>query len=156
MLKRIRSILHNLPRPAVTGEARLLLRWGLLSAGVLILLSALQWVGIIGWVHAQQLALLTADPFQLSEMDAEVSLLSTGGAYTLSIALTLYLGAVLLRLPSLLRRTHICLLAAAAVILPGFICVLWHGVIFIGAPLVSILLLWLALVPLPLIRNLFS
>lgn len=156
MLKRLRALLCALWRPTAESGEMLLLRWVLLCGSVAALLPLLQVVGFFAWLEEWQIILLAGDPFQMSALDAQVTLLSSGKMYVSSLALALYLGGVLLRQPRLLRRTHICLLAAAAAVLPGFMCVLWHGVLYVGQPVVCVLLLWLALVPLAAIRRFFS
>lgn len=135
-------------------EDVLLLRWVMMSIGVLATLVLLQATGIFAFFHEQQLALLAGDPFYMTAQDAQVSLLSPGHTFALCVFITLYLGAVMLRQPRLGRRNHICLLAAVAVGLPGMMCVLWHGILYVAQPLACVCLLWVVLVPCSLIRRL--
>lgn len=135
------------------GAAWRLLRWALLCAAVaggVLLLGAL---GVLERMDEWQLALLMGDTLQLSTLDAQVTLLSAGATYTFSALMTAYLAAVLLHEPRPGRRSHICALAAAALVLPGCMCVLWHGVLYVGVPLACVLLLWLYMVPQALIRR---
>ena len=157
MLKRIRSIWRAAFSPAAeeVGAPALLLRWLALNAfslGGLLLLSI---CGVFEQLDELQLSVLGGHPFYLSAEDAQASLLSPGATWALCAALSLYLGGVLLLQPRLSRRNHLCLLAAAAAGLPGLMCVLWHGVLYVAPLLVCILLLWLAVVPLVFIRRLF-
>lgn len=133
----------------------LLLRWVMLSIGVLGGLVAMQACHFFNPLHDGQLILLAGDPFYMPAEDAQRSLLSAGGTFALCVVTTLYLGGVLLRQPRMGRRNHLCMLAAVAVALPGAMCVLWHGVFYVAQPLVCILLLWLAVVPCSMIRRLF-
>lgn len=133
-----------------------LLRWVLLSILVLALVVALQATRVVFMqLDEWQLLVLAGHPFYLSAEDAQISMLSAGGTFGLCVAVTLYLGAVLLMQPSLRKRTHLCLLAAVALFLPGVMCVLWHGVLYVGQPLACVAMLWLALVPVALVRRKF-
>lgn len=132
-----------------------LLRWVLLSISVLAIVVGLQACRFFMWLDEVQLLILGGHPFYLSAEDAQVTLLTPGGCFALCVFITLYLGAVLLMQTRLGRRNHLCLLAAVAVFLPGLLCVLWHGVLYVGQPLMCIALLWVALVPLSLIRRCF-
>lgn len=149
----------GLPEPAAElrrGAADvLLLRWVMLSITVLALLVGLQACRLFAPLNEWQLLLLAGDPFYLSAADAQLSLLSPGATFGACVCLTLYLGAVLLRMPRMGQRNHLCLLAAVAVALPGVMCVLWHGVLYVAQPLMCVLLLWLAVVPCTWIRRLF-
>lgn len=141
--------------PGAAADA-FLLRWFLLSVGTLAAVVGLQASRLFLWLDEWQLRILAGHPFYLSAEDAQVSLFSQGGTFAVCVGVTLYLGAVLLLQPRLSRRNHICLLAAVALGIPGLMCVLWHGVLYVGQPLVCILLLWLVVVPCSLIRRLFS
>lgn len=134
----------------------LLLRWVLLSIGVLAALVGLQACRLFAPMHDWQLILLAGDPFYLTAQDAQVTLLSAGEMFALCVVITLYLGAALLRQKRLARRSHLCLLAAVAISLPGLMCVLWHGVLYVAQPLACVILLWLALVPCAFARRLFD
>lgn len=133
----------------------LLARWVSLSIGVLAALVALQACRLFMPLNEWQLRVLAGDPFYLSAADAQVSLLSPGGTFGVCVCVTLYMGAALLRMPSLAARSHLCVLAAVAVALPGFMCVLWHGVLYVAQPFVCVLLLWLAVVPCTAVRRRF-
>ena len=157
MLAPLQAVLR---RMCAAGQGRgagdeLMLRWVLLSVGVLAALVALQACRFFAPLDEWQLYLLAGDPFYLSAADAQVSLLSPGGMFGVCVGLTLYLGAVLLRVPRLVQRSHLCLLAAVAAALPGVMCVLWHGVLYVAQPLVCVLLLWLVVVPCSAIRRCF-
>lgn len=133
----------------------LLLRWVALSIGVLAALVVLQACRLLSPVNEWQLRVLVGDPFYLPAADAQVALFSPAVIFGACVCLTLYLSAVLLRMPSMGQRSHLCLLAAVAVALPGVMCVLWHGVLYVAQPLVCVLLLWLAVVPCAMIRRCF-
>lgn len=137
------------------GAGGALLRWAALCVAVLSIALVLHAWGALELVDEWQLMVLAGHPFYISAEDVQVTLLEPGCIWTLSIAMVLYLGAVLQR-QRLSRRNHLCLLAAVAVALPGLMCVLWHGVLYVGLPMVCIFLLWVAVVPLPLVRRLFS
>ena len=159
MLKRIQHTLREslLPTPGAAFSADVfLLRWVMLGIFVPGCLLLIQVSGLEGLLNDRQLILLGGHPFYLRAEDAQVSLLSSGGTFALSVFIALYLGAVLLLQPRLSRRNHLSLLAAVAVALPGLMSVLWHGVLYVAQPLVCIFLLWLLLVPAVLIRRLFS
>ena len=160
--KRLLSLLRQgLGWPEPAPELRrgvadvLLLRWVMLCIGVLAMLVGLQACRLFAPLNEWQLLLLAGDPFYLPAADAQVSLLSPGATFGVCVGLTLYLGAVLLRQPRMGQRNHLCLLAAVAVALPGVMCVLWHGVLYVAQPLVCVLLLWVVLVPCSLIRRFF-
>lgn len=130
-----------------------LLRWALLGVAVPVCVLALHACGAVEALNLAQLEMLAGHPFYLSAEDAQVSLLTPVGSFALCVLLVLYMGAVLLREPRLMRRSHLCLLAALAVGLPGLMCVLWHGVLYVAELLLSILLLWVIVVPLAQIRR---
>lgn len=162
MKKRLLSLLRqglglSEPEPELRRGAAdvLLLRWVVLSVGVLAVLVGLQACRLFVPLNEWQLLVLAGDPFYLSAADAQVSLLSHGATFGACVCLTLYMAAVLLRMPRLGQRNHLCLLAAVAVGLPGVMCVLWHGVLYVAQPLVCVLLLWLAVVPGSMIRRFF-
>ena len=161
-MKRLLSILRQgLGLPEADPRYRrgaadvLLLRWVALSLVVLAALVALQAYRLYAPLDEWQLMLLAGDPFYMPAQDAQVSLLSPAATFSACVCLTLYLGAVLLMQPSLRKRTHLCLLAAVALFLPGVMCVLWHGVLYVGQPLACVAMLWLALVPVALVRRKF-
>lgn len=161
MMKRMLSILRqglglSALEPAYRRTAAdvLLLRWVGLSIAVLAALVGLQACRVFMPLNEWQLVLLAGDPFYLSAQDAQMSLLSPGATFAVCVGITLYLAAVLLRTPEIGRRNHLCLLAAVAIGLPGVMCVLWHGVLYVAQPLMCVLLLWLAVVPCSLIRRL--
>lgn len=160
MWKRILSIMQQgIGLPGAYPEYRrnetdvLLLRWVTLSISVLAALVALQACRVFEMLDEQQLYILAGHPFYMSAEDAQVTLFSQGSTFAACVAITLYLGAVLLLQQRMSRRNHICLLAAVAVFMPGLMCVLWHGVLYVTQPLVCILLMWVILVPLSLIRR---
>lgn len=124
-----------------------MLRWAILSFGVLAGIVALQACRAFRFLDEAQLVVLAGHPFYLSAQDAQVSLLSPAGQFGLCVVVTLYFGGVLMMQKRLGRRSHICLLAAVVFALPGLLCVLWHGVLYVGQALTCILLLWVILVP---------
>ncbi len=94
-----------------------------------------------------QLRLLAGHPFYIGAEEAQVSLLSPVGTFVLCLLLTFWLAAVLVREHRYARRTQVAFLAALAVALPGLICVLWGGVLYVASPIVCVLLLWGYTVP---------
>lgn len=141
------------PRRRRGAADMLLLRWVGLSIGVLATLVGMQACRVFSTLDEWQLIVLAGDPFYLSAQDAQVSLLTPGATFGVCVCVTLYLGAVLLRQKRMGKRNHLCLLAAVAIALPGVMCVLWHGVLYVAQPLMCILLMWLAVVPCSLIRR---
>ncbi len=125
-----------------------LLRWVSLSIGVLGSVVIMQACRLFRLLDEAQLLILAGHPFYMSAEDAQVTLLSSGWQFAACVGITLYFGAVLMMQRRLGRRSHICLLAAAALALPGLLCVLWHGVLYVSQPLTCIFLLWLIHVPL--------
>lgn len=146
MLQRLLAILaHGNGKPTGLSTAdRRLLHWVLLCVGVPGCMVVLQACGGVSRLNEMQIKVLAAHPFYLSAEEAQVSLLSNGWIFTECVFLSFYLGAVLLSQESLLKRSYICFLALPAFGLPGLLCVLWHGVLYVAQPLVCILLLWLA------------
>lgn len=140
---------------ATAGHVQLL-RWVLLCVATLLCERLLHLCGAFDLADEWQLIVLAGHPFYLSAEDQQVSLLTPGATLALSMGITLYLSAVLLRQPLLRKRNHLCLLAAVAVLLPGCMCVLWHGVLYVSRPLMCILLLWLVLSPITYIRRISS
>lgn len=157
MQKRILSIVRESfsPTRASVGDV-FLLRWAMLCVGVLGAVVVLQACGFFAMLHDGQLILLAGHPFYMSAEDAQVSLLSPAGTFGACVVITLYMGAVLLLQRRMRQRSHLCLLAAVAVALPGLLCVLWHGVLYVAQPLFCVFLLWLVVVPAVLIRRFFS
>ncbi len=124
-----------------------LLRWAVLSFSVLATVVTLQALRVFRLLDEAQLVILAGHPFYLSAQDAQISLLSPAGQFGLCVLITLYFGGLLMLQRHLGRRTHICLLAAVVFGLPGLLCVLWHGVLYVSQALTCILLLWVILVP---------
>ncbi len=134
--------------PAPTKRAlgrldRLFAAWMLLSLATLGPVVGMILTGTMAPLEDAQLRLLAGHPFYISAEEAQVSLLSPVGTFTLCALLTLWLAAVLLREPRLVRRTQVAFLAALSLVLPGLICVLWGGVLYMAAPLTCVVLLWL-------------
>ncbi len=132
-----------------------LLRWVVVSVLTLALAVGMQACRFILLLDEIQLRLLAGHPFYLSAEDAQVSLLSPVASFSLCVVITLYLSAILMRRRSLVSRSHIALLAAVAVALPGIIGILWHGVLYVGQMLLCIFFLWLLLVPVSFIYRRF-
>lgn len=124
-----------------------LLRWAALSFGVLATVVVLQALRVFRLLDEVQLVVLAGHPFYLSAQDAQISLLSPAGQFGLCVLITFYFGGVLMLQRHPGRRTHICLLALVVLGLPGLLCVLWHGVLYVSQALACILLLWVILVP---------
>ena len=133
-----------------------LLRWvllGVVAPGSVVLLQLTNFFEIL---DEQQLRILGGHPFYISAEDVQSTLLSPPVTFAICVGIALYLGAVLLRCRSYLRRTHICLLATVAIAMPGLLCVLWHGVLYVSQPLVCLAALWLLLVPCSFVKRLLS
>lgn len=139
------------------GEGDLfLLRWALLGVIAPGCVVALQLTDFFERCDEQQLRILAGHPFYISAEDVQVTLLSPPVTFAICVGIALYLGAVLLRCRSYARRSHICLLAAVAIAMPGLLCVLWHGVLYVGQPLTCLAALWLLLVPCSFVEKFFS
>lgn len=133
-----------------------LLRWILLCVSTLGATAALMMMGVFDALGLEQIRLLAGHPFYMEAAVAQVSLLPPYGIFGICIALTLFLSAALLRNTGLAKRTQICFLAALATMLPGLLCILWDGVLYMAAPLFCVLLLWLLTALLPAICSCFS
>lgn len=133
-----------------------LLRWMLLCVSTLGATAAFMMLGVLETLDLEQIRLLAGHPFYMEAAVAQVSLLPPYGIFGICTALTLFLSAALLRSPGLARRTQICFLAALATLLPGFLCILWDGVLYMAAPLFCVLLLWLLAALLPAIYSCFA
>lgn len=120
-----------------------LLRWVVLCAAVLIPVGILMATDAFYGVDEWQVEFLLGHPFYLDAQDVQVSLLGHGGVFGICTLLTLYLSLVLLAEKRIGRRTQICILALVAVALPGMLCVLWHGVLYMAPPMLCVALLWL-------------
>ncbi len=149
MLQRLFTALKQCREKLVerAAQEKTLLRWGLLSVGVLGCVVGMQACGVFRWMNIVQLQVLAGHPFYLSAEDAQVSLLSKGWTFAECVAVTLYIGAALMAQKRFLKRSYICLLAVLALGLPGLLCVLWHGVLFVAQPICCIVLLWLVTIP---------
>lgn len=134
----------------------LLLRWVLLGIAGSGMVVALRFTPFFELCDEVQLRILAGHPFYISAEDIQVSLLSPVAIFAVCVGIILYLGGVLLRCRSYVRRSHICLLAAVAIAMPGLLCVLWHGVFYVGQPLMCLAVLWLLLVPCSFVKKLFS
>lgn len=131
----------------------LLLRWLCLSLpvlGAVVLMMACGWLEPL---DREQLRLLAGHPFYIEAEAAQVSLAGPMGMFSFCVLLVLFLGLVLLRQGSLAACTQICFLAALAVGLPGLLCVLWGGVLYVSAPLVCVLALWILMLAVPFFRR---
>lgn len=121
----------------------LLLRWLCLSLPVLAGVVLMMGCGWLEPLDREQLLLLGGHPFYIEAEAAQVSLAGPVGTFAFCVLLVLFLGLALLRQGSIAACTQICFLAALAVGLPGLLCVLWGGVLYVSAPLVCVLALWL-------------
>lgn len=137
--------------PGYTRLDMQLLRWILLCIGTLSATAGLMMGGFFDALALEHIRLLGGHPFYIEAESAQVSLLSPAGIFAICTAITLYLSVVLLRNPGLAKRTQICFLAAVATALPGLLCILWNGVLYVAAPLFCVLLLWVLAALLPAI-----
>lgn len=128
-----------------------LLRWILLCIVTLGVTAGLMMCGFFDTLALEHIRILGGHPFYIEAESAQVSLLSPAGIFAICTGITLYLSVVLLRNPGLSKRTQICFLAALATILPGLLCILWNGVLYMAAPLFCVLLLWVLAALLPAI-----
>ncbi len=138
----IRSFCQGLNR-----TDRHLAAWMLLSLATLLPVVCLLLSGGFAACDEAQLRLLAGHPFYIGAEEAQVSLLSPVGTFLLCALLVLWLAAVLVRERRAARRSQLAFMAALAMLLPGLICVLWGGVLYVAAPLACVLLLWLYAVP---------
>lgn len=136
-----------------TRTDRLWLRWSLLSLIVLTCTMLLFLTGMFEQPDIAQLHILCGNPFFLEAEAAQISLLSPASTFGLCIPLTFYLGLVLLRQRRLATRTHIAFLAAVAAALPGILCVLWGGVLYVSPFLFCIISCWLLVIAIPFFRR---
>ncbi len=133
-------------RPADRADRRLA-AWIALCLATLLPVVLLLLGGALSAWDDTQLRLLGGHPFYISAEEAQVSLLSPSATFLFCSLFTLWLAAVLLREHRYARRTQVAFLAALALALPGLICVLWGGVLYVAAPLACVLLLWCYMVP---------
>lgn len=155
------SLFSRLIHPAKAGSSplrsdRTLLLWLLICISTLGSTVALMIMGVFDTIGLEQIRLLGGHPFYIDAAAAQISLLSPTGIFAICTIITLYLSIVLLRCSGFAKRTHICVLAALAVCLPGFLCILWDGVLLMAAPLYCIILLWFLLAFLPALLSLRS
>ena len=127
----------------MTRTDHLLLRWAGLSFAVLVLIVILTAAGTMEYLEWEQIRLLCGSPFYLGAEEAQISLLGPAGTFALCLAVTLYLALVLLRERRFTGRLQVGILSAAALALPGMLCVLWGGVLNMAAPLICALACWL-------------
>lgn len=134
---------------------RLLLEWAALSFCVLAAVLGLMLCGVTYELGLQQVRYLAGDPFYMDALEAQVDLLGSGGIFCICVPVTLYLSLLLLREKSIVQRAQYALLALVALVLPGILCVLWHGVLNMSAPCLCVLLTWLAVEARPLLKKLY-
>lgn len=120
-----------------------LLRWAILCAIVLTGTGLFMLTGGAAAVGEWQVELLLGRPFYMEAQDVQISLLSPGAAYAICVGLTLYFSLLLPRLNNAAARTQICFLTGIALLLPGCIGTLWHGVLYVAPFLFCLTLLWL-------------
>lgn len=128
-----------------------LLRWILLCIVTLGATAGLMMCGFFDTLALEHIRILGGHPFYIEAESAQVSLLPPTGIFAICTGITLYLSVVLLRNPGLSKRSQICFLAALATLLPGLLCILWNGVLYMAAPLFCVLLLWVLAALLPAI-----
>ena len=144
MKERLARLLNRLRSPqSMNRTDRLLLRWAGLSFAVLVLIVILTAAGTMEYLEWEQIRLLCGSPFYLGAEEAQISLLGPAGIFSLCLAVTLYLALVLLRERRFAGRLQVGILSAAALALPGILCVLWGGVLNMAAPLICALACWL-------------
>ena len=126
-----------------------LLRWIMLCIATLGATATLMMLGFFDALGLEQIRILAGHPFYIEAAVAQVSLLPPHGIFAVCTLMTLFLSVVLLRNPGLAKRTQICFLAALATLLPGLLCILWDGVLYVAAPLFCVCMLWVlaALIP---------
>ncbi len=137
-----------MPQGTMGKSDRRLLQWILLCIGTLLTTVILMLAGALTALHAWQVRLLQEAPFYMAAEETQQLLMEPLTAFYICFALVLYLAAVLLKEPRLGRRTQLAVLALLAACLPGFICVLWGGVLPVSAFAASIVILWALTVPL--------
>ncbi len=133
-------------KPRCRADHRLAV-WMLLSLATLLPVVLLWLGGELQLLEELQLRMLAGHPFYIGAEEAQLSLLSPVHTFILCALLTLWLAAVLVREHRYGRRSQVAFLAAMAMALPGLICVLWEGVLYVAAPLTCVALLWLYMVP---------
>ena len=144
MKERLARLLNRLRSPqSMNRTDRLLLRWAGLSFAVLVLIVSLTAAGALEYLEWEQIRFLCGSPFYLGAEEAQISLLGPAGIFSLCLAVTLYLALVLLRERRFAGRLQVGILSAAALALPGILCVLWGGVLNMAAPLICALACWL-------------
>ena len=144
MKERLARLLNRLRSPqSMNRTDRLLLRWAGLSFAVLVLIVILTAAGTMEYLEWEQIRLLCGSPFYLGAEEAQISLLGPAGIFSLCLAVTLYLALVLLRERRFAGRLQVGILSAAALALPGILCVLWGGVLNMAAPVICSLACWL-------------
>ncbi len=126
---------------------RRLLHWMLTCVATLVTIVVLMLCGALDALRAWQVGILKSAPFYMNGDEAQVLLLDPLSAFCICLGLVLYLAAVLLRETRMGRRSQVAALALLAATLPGFIGVLWGGVLPVGALACSVLTLWLLTVP---------
>ncbi len=126
---------------------RHLAAWIALTIATLLPVVCLQLGGALSALDEAQLRLLAGHPFYIGAEEAQVSLLSPVATFVLCTVLVLWLAAVLVRERRCSRRTQLAFLVALAIALPGLLCVLWGGVLYVAAPLACTALLWFYAVP---------
>lgn len=134
---------------------RLLLEWAALSLCVLALVLLFMRCGVVDELELQQVRFLAGSPFYMSALEAQEDLLGIGGIFCICVLVTLYISLLLLREKLFVQRALYALLALVALALPGVLCVLWHGVLNMGAPILCVLLAWLGVELKPLVKSLY-
>ena len=134
---------------------RLLLEWAVLSFCVLAVVLVLMLSGAIYELGLQQIRFLAGDPFYMDALEAQVDLLGNGGIFCICVGVTLYLSLLLLREKSFRQRAQYALLLLLALVLPGILCVLWHGVLNMSAPCICVLLTWMGVESKPLLKKIY-
>lgn len=128
-----------------------LLRWCMLCFVTLAATAILMMQGFFDSLGLEQIRLLGGHPFYIEAAAAQISLLPPAGVFGICTGITFFLSIALLRNRSFAKRSQICFLAALATCLPGLLCILWDGVLYMAAPLFCVLLLWVLAALLPAI-----
>lgn len=154
MKKRLRKLYRPFAPPAkLTAGDNFLLRWVsvcclALAAVVLMMVS-----GAMEWLELEQIRFLGNRPFYIGAEEAQETLMGPAGLFGLCVAVTFYLGAVLLRERRFSGRLQVTVLALAVLLMPGMLCVLWGGVLNMAAPVTAALVTWFGVEILHLFRK---
>lgn len=134
---------------------RFFLKWAALSICVLLAVLVLMLSGATYELGLQQVRFLAGEPFYIDAAEAQVDLVGSAGMFGICVLVTFYMALLLLRERYFIQRLRLVVLALVAAGLPGILCVLWHGVLNVSAPLACIILAWLGAESKPLAKKLY-